>query len=278
MAQRRQATHAPASARGPHPPFPTPPTPPTPPRSLAPFWCRLPEEAAPPPPPVVVLQPDGEQICTARMDAEWAAALAAAQHAEQADKPAGQPPEEPQGAGTQGAAGAAAASPASQRAAWWTRLQRRRQATPEQAQQDGTMARPAPASVELPPAAPLQQALSPVVSGSIAASSSTDLPAEDQSQHAQQPGHGISRRHSADSSAAAAGSAFGPLRRASTEGQQGAEQAAAAPWGDRPRQRTSGSRRRPVPFYDIDLGQLPGEPAAGAGAAAHADRAPGYGS
>lgn len=40
----------------------------------------------PPVPPTLVVQPDGMQLCTARMDAEWAAAVAAAGAAGEAEK------------------------------------------------------------------------------------------------------------------------------------------------------------------------------------------------
>ncbi|KAL4448220.1 hypothetical protein ABPG75_005439 [Micractinium tetrahymenae] len=222
-------------------------------------------EAAPPQPPVVVLQPDGEHICTARMDAEWAAALEAAQRADQADKPAGQAQEQEPEADAPAAGAAAAASPAAQQVSWWARLQRRRQAAPEQA-----------ASVELPPAASSQQALSLGVSGSIAASGSVELHAEEQ-QQPQQPGHdGISRRHSVDSGAAASGNAAGPapLRRASTDDRQHAAAAADRPQGAPSRQRTSRGRQRPVPLYDIDLGQLSAEPSAAADAVQQGQQPP----
>lgn len=214
----------------------------------------------------MVLQPDGENICTARMDAEWAAAYEAAQRAEQADKPAGAPPEQQREGSAQAAAGAAAASPP--QGPWWARLQRRRQAAPGAAQQGRTEASPAAASVELPPAAPLQQAPLPVVSGSVAASSSGDLSIGEQPlEQPQQPGHGVGRRRSTDTGAAAAAGA-------ATDDVQRAAQAAAGAWGVPSRQRTSGSRRRPVPFYDIDLGHLPTAPTYDAAASVHADQPP----
>lgn len=223
--------------------------------------CSAEEAASPAPPPVVVLQPDGEHICTARMDAEWAAALAAAQHGEQADKPAGLPAEQQPQGGTPAAAGVAAAGPAARPGSWWARLQRRRQATAGQVQREEAAVSPAAASVELPHFASVQQAPPSAASGSIAASSSTDRLADVADQPAEQQPQplelGMSRRHSADSGAAA-----------------GNRQAAAGQWAGPSRSRRSGGRQRPVPMYDIDLGQPPADPAHGVAAAERAEQPP----
>ena len=66
--------------------------------------CRaaVKDPAEPAPPPVVVLQPDGQYFCTARMDADWAAALAAAEAGEQGVKPGTDGPEQPAARGLRG--------------------------------------------------------------------------------------------------------------------------------------------------------------------------------
>ena len=74
------------------------------PHPCAAAFCRaaVEEPAEPAPPPVVVIQPDGQYFCTARMDADWAAALAAAEAGEQGAKPGTDGPEQQGARGLRG--------------------------------------------------------------------------------------------------------------------------------------------------------------------------------
>ena len=208
--------------------------------------------APPPPPPVVVLQPD-QGVCTARMDAEWAAvaaAAAAAERGEQAPKPADEGQQQQQA--QQGGAG----QPPRR---WWRWLVPRRSrgagGQPQHArglEAGQSLEMAAAQQLQLAAAQQAQRASEAGPSSSSADSSSiasslavqgapdAALPAPLPSRHGsieqhlqQQPSGHISRRRSMQQpAAAAAGAASLPLHRASTGQQAPQEQEVfrAAPW------------------------------------------------
>ncbi len=243
--------------------------------------CSLMEDGAAEParPPVLVVMPDGQSLCTAREDAEWKAAMAAAESGEDAAKDGGL-----------AAAAAAASSPT--RLRWWERLPAGlgspvRQQQQQQQQRDAQLSAPAASAdgavgIELAAAAPepvpqqgaLERSSRPgsALSASSSGSDSGQAPAQAQQQPAIVPPHRL--RPSSWRSGGEAGDAAAPQRmaRASTGQQLAVRQAGVGP----PAQRDSmGPRpRRPVPIFDIEVPWEAGSPSleggSGGGSAAAA--------
>ena len=231
------------------------------------------EPAEPPPPPMLVVQPDGQQLCTARMDAEWAAAVAAA------GLDAGDKYE-----GAAQAAGQQQGQAAAQQRRWWARMspwQRRQQqqqqelaaaaaaADTSQAQRSVELASAGAGAAQPLPAYPSRRS-----SGSVPAEPALGPAASSSGRlqpRASSSGRGLGRRSgSSGGSGAQPGGAAGPaparLRRASTGAQLADRQQ--LPQGPplSPRVGAASSRsRRMVPIYAMEVGPAAPADAAAAG-------------
>lgn len=237
------------------------------------------DDAEPPRPPVLVVMPDGQSLCTAREDADWKAALAAAEGGDNAVKESGQAAAAP---------GAPGADTSPSRLRWWERLPagigspaRRQQQQQETQQQSGLAAVPLAGAVGIelagaasepaPPARPSSRSgsRSRVSRGSAgaagdqgssrpgsalsASSSRSDSSLAQQQQQQQQdivPPHRL-RPSSWRGGEAGDAAAARRMTRASTGQQLALQQAGLVP----PAPRASANRRprRPVPIFDIEV-------------------------